>query len=81
MAWKKLKKNIEKQFEELKNNFSSDFKIFRESIVNELYVKIEILNKDINKIDKKTWEELKNNYKNQKNNIKERILVNFNNKL
>ena len=63
------KTNIALKFDEIKSNFNSDFKVFRESVINELNVKLEIISKDINKIDKKKWEEIKRKYMVQKKNI------------
>ena len=68
------KTSIAVKFDEIKSNFSSDFKVFRESVINELNVKLEILRKDINKIDKEKWEEIKKNYIIQKEKIKKIIL-------
>jgi len=68
------KTNITLKFDEIKSNFSSDFKVFRESVINELNVKLEILKKDINKIDKEKWEEIKKKYLVQKKNIENMIL-------
>jgi hypothetical protein len=62
------------KFDEIKSNFTSDFKIFRESVINELNVKLEIISKDINKIDKKKWEEIKKNYLIQKKIIEKMIM-------
>jgi len=66
--------SIATKFDEIKNNFSSDFKVFRESVINELNVKLEILRKDINKIDKEKWEEIKKKYIIQKKKIENIIL-------
>ena len=68
------KTNIALKFDEIKSNFTSDFKVFRESVINELNVKLEIISKDINKIDKKKWEEIKRKYMVQKKNIEKMIL-------
>ena len=68
------KTNIALKFDEIKSNFTSDFKVFRESVINELNVKLEIISKDINKIDKKKWEEIKKKYIVQKKNIEKMIL-------
>ena len=43
-------------------------------MINELNVKLEIISKDINKIDKKKWEEIKKKYIVQKKNIEKMIL-------
>jgi len=66
--------SISLKFDEIKSNFTSDFKVFRESVINELNVKLEIISKDINKIDKKKWEEIKKNYIIQKKNIEKMIM-------
>jgi len=62
-------------FNEIKSDFSSDFKVLKESVINELKSKFEILRQDINKIDKEKWEEIKKNYIIQKKNI-EKIILN-----
>ena len=70
---------LESKLEEYKITFSNDFKILRESIIEEMNIKVEILSKIITSIDKAKWEELKNNYSIQKNIIKEKIKLKFNN--
>ena len=69
-----LKTRITNKFNELESNFKSDFKIFQESVINELNVKLEIITKNINKIDEIKWEQIKENYLIQKKKIEKIIL-------
>jgi GTPase Era involved in 16S rRNA processing len=71
------KQNLLKKLEEFQDSFSSDFTVFRESIINELNVKVEILRKEITSIDKKKWDELRSNYLKQKDIIKQKIESNI----
>ena len=74
-----LKSKLESKLEEYKITFSNDFKILRESIIEKMNIKAEILIKSFTSIDKTKWEELKNNYSIQKNIKKEKIKLKFNN--
>ena len=82
---KRYKTNIElckidlkQKFDQMQDSLSSDFSFYRDSIISELNIKIEILDKNIDSINKEEWEELRKNYNTQKNNIKEKIQSNIN---
>ena len=66
----KYKKDIEKIFEESKQNCLNDFNLYRSYISNNIYIKIQIMVKKINTVDDKKWEEIKQNYK-----IKKKIIM------
>ena len=70
--------DLKDKFEKMQVSFSSDFSIYRQSIISELKIKIEILGKNIDFINKEKWEELRQKYNIQKNNIKEKIQSNIN---
>ena len=82
---KRYKTNIElckidlkQKFDQMQDSLSSDFSFYRDSIISELNIKIEILGKNIDSINKEKWEELRKNYNTQKNNIKKKIQSNIN---
>ena len=72
-------KTLSKKLEDYQNSFENDFIVLKDSIINELNIRVEILLKEINTIDKNKWEEIKENYNKQKRLIKLKIEKNLNN--
>lgn len=66
-------KKIKEQLNNFKSSFESDFVDYKDSIIKDLNIRVEILKKDINSMDKKKWDQLKQMYLSQKNSIKEKI--------
>ncbi len=49
--------------DEMKKSFKKKFKAFRDSIYNEIGIKMVIISKNIDLKDPKKWDEMKNEYK------------------
>ena len=65
--------DISKKFEEIKDMFNNDFSSFKESLLNELKIKVEIMKKQLNSVNKEKWAILKQKYSEEKKTIEESI--------
>ena len=52
---------LKKKLDEFIDNFDTDFNIYRDTIIKDLNIRIGILKKQINSVDKKKWKEIKDN--------------------
>ena len=68
---------LKKKLDEFIDNFDTDFNIYRDTIIKDLNIRIGILKKQINSVDKKKWKEIKDNYQKQKKIIEEKIKENL----
>ena len=73
-------KNLTKKLEDYCGVFESDFNDFKDAIIKDLNIRVEILKKQINTIDEKKWNEIKEKYQRQKKIIEEKIKGNIQSK-
>ena len=68
-----FKEDIIKKFEECENDFLENYTLYKNQFLKGLAIKIQIIVKDINTVDKKKWEEIRSNYIQKKNKIMKKI--------
>jgi triphosphoribosyl-dephospho-CoA synthetase len=58
----KNKNDLIKKFDDILNDFSSDFRAFKDSLIKEMNIKVDVFYKNIDNIDTTEWENLKKEY-------------------
>ena len=64
-----FKEDIIKIFEEYENYFLENYTLYKNQFFKGLAIKMQIILKEINTVDKQKWEEIKSNYIQKKNKI------------
>ena len=69
----KNRKDLNDKFDNILTSFVNDFKGFRESLIKQLNVKVDVLYKNINEFEPSKWEDLKKEYIVKKDDIKNKL--------
>ena len=69
----KNRKDLNDKFDNILTSFVNDFKGFRESLIKQLNVKVDVLYKNINDFEPSKWENLKKEYIVKKDDIKNKL--------
>ena len=69
-ALEKNNNDLKDKFEDILSSFINDFKGFKETLIKQLNVKVDVLYKNINQFEPSKWENLKKEYIVKKDNIK-----------
>ena len=69
----KNRKDLSYKFDDILSSFINDFKGFRESLIKQLNIKVDVLYKSLNEFDPSKWEDLKKDYIVKKDNIKNKL--------
>ena len=72
-ALEKNRKDLNDKFDNILTSFVNDFKGFRESLIKQLNVKVDVLYKNINEFEPSKWEDLKKEYIVKKDDIKNKL--------
>ena len=68
-----FKEDIVKKFDECEKDFLDNYTIYKNQFLKGLAIKIQIIVKEINTVDKKKWEEIRSDYIQKKNKIMKKI--------